>query len=184
MTRTSARRIDRALAPHLQTPPAESVVRELGHALRTDRRLWFLRLPVRLAFQRGELELEGTVPSLAVKRHLLRVAGAHPAVTRMTDRLHVQPTALMQDAELRDLIVDALLEDLAFADAEVRKQVKGATAVVQRGVSGHITVTVNDGVVTLEGDVATRMEKRLAGVVGAGHGGREKPAASSLGRAR
>jgi osmotically-inducible protein OsmY len=139
----------------------------VAHFLRSDQRLWFQRLPLRLSFDAGSLHIEGAVPSLAMKRNVLRLAAAHPAVWRVTERLRITPAALMTDPELRDQVVDALLEDGAFADCSIFKRSKGGLALVQRqgDGQGELTVGVERGVVKLEGKLATRGQQRLAGVL-------------------
>lgn len=139
------------------------------HALRSDRRLAFTHLPFRLSFAGDTLEINGEVPSLALKRRTLQVAAAsgYPGVAWVVDRLRVTPSTPMTDAAIREHVVDALIEEAAFRACVIRKQVKGAIESVQDPVEarGNVCVIVEDGVVTLDGELPTRAHKRLAGVL-------------------
>jgi osmotically-inducible protein OsmY len=121
-----------------------------------------------LDFADGMLTIDGEVADVAVKKLLLERAAALPAVTGLLDRLHVAPATPMGDKEIRDAVRDALLQEPALAECAIREWVKGEAVVVRdppEGARGDITVRVDDGVVTLEGDAPTMAHKRLAGVL-------------------
>lgn len=158
--------------PSLEAPSPERVVSAISDALDGDRRLGLRDWPVRVGFEDGTLELEGDVPSLAVKRRAVQLAARHPGITRVVDRLRVAPPAAMSDAVIRDHVMDALIEDAAFRQCTVRRQSKDAQGkdgreVVQAppDVRGDMCVRVERGVVTLRGVVPTRAHERLAGVL-------------------
>jgi osmotically-inducible protein OsmY len=73
----------------------------------------------------------------------------------------------MADGAVRDLLRDALVSETAFADCSIRVHVKDRLEIVQQPTAGtgSIDVKVEDGVVTLDGDVAGLVLKRLAGVL-------------------
>jgi osmotically-inducible protein OsmY len=146
---------------------APRVLRELAHALRSDQRLGFAHLPCRLAFEADTVELDGEVPSIAVKRRAAEVAAAHPAVRWVIDRLRVTPSSKMSDAMIADHVADALIEEPALTECVIRKRVKGLIEPVQNPscARGDVCVTVDNGVVTLDGELPTRAHERLAGVL-------------------
>lgn len=155
--------------PAIEGPASagDNPIPAIARALRSDRRLGFDHLPFQLAFDEGTLEMDGTVPTLAHKRRALQLAAAHPGVIWVVDRLRVTPSTAMSDAEIRDHVVDALLEEAAFLECAIRKTVKGVRERVQDppGGRGDVCVLVEDGVVTLDGELPSRAHKRLAGVL-------------------
>ena len=82
----------------------------------------------------------------------------------IVDRLHVRPATPMEDGAIRDLVRDALLEEPALLQCRVREFVKGDLEPA-RDPPGTIDIRVEDGVVTLDGDVTGLAQKRLAGAL-------------------
>ena len=123
--------------------------------------------PIRLAFANGELTMEGEVDHIAGKKLALEAAARVPGVSIIIDRLHVRPAAPMCDGDIRDKVRDALLEEIALASCTVRMWVKGQleTAREPPDATGTIDVRVEDGIVTLDGDVTGPGQKRVAGVL-------------------
>ena len=116
----------------------------------------------------GTLTITGEVPTVAVKKRLLERAAAHPEVSGIADRLRVAPAVHMGDKEIRDHVRDALLADPALADVAVLELVGGELLPARRPPAaqrGAIAISVEDGVVTLDGDVPGLAHKRLAGVL-------------------
>ena len=122
---------------------------------------------LRLAFADGDLIMEGELPSIAAKRLALESAAAVPGVDHIVDRLRVTPAERMEDGRIRDLVRDALLQEPALADCALREWVKGKLEAVRTPAParGTIDIRVEQGVVTLDGDVPGLSRKRLAGVL-------------------
>jgi osmotically-inducible protein OsmY len=121
-----------------------------------------------LDFDQGALTVEGEVADVAVKKLLLARAAAHPAVDGILDRLRVAPAQAMGDGQVRDLVRDALIEEPALAEVALRETIKGKVQSVREPPEqrrGDICVTVEDGVVTLDGEAPSLAHKRLAGVL-------------------
>lgn len=150
-----------------QASAREGQLAAIAHTLRSDLRLDLAHLPIRLAFEGGTLAVDGAVPTLAHKRRALQRAAAHPSVTWVVDRLRVTPSTLMNDAEIRDHVIGALLEEGAFAECAIRQRVACLLQTVQAPLRGRgdLCVSVDDGVVTLTGKLPTRAHKCLAGVL-------------------
>jgi osmotically-inducible protein OsmY len=146
---------------------ATRVIREVTRALRSDQRLGFADVPCRLAFEADTIEIDGDVPSIAIKRRAAEVAAAHPAVRWVIDRLRVTPSSRMSDAMIADHVADAWIEEPALTECVIRKRVKGRLEPVQNPscARGDVCVTVDNGIVTLEGELPTRAHERLAGVL-------------------
>ena len=146
---------------------AEQKLDLVRHALTAEPRIDLLHHPIRLAYDDGVLTLEGELSDVAAKRIALERAAAVPGVRRIIDRLRVTPAQAMTDGEIRDHVRNALLRDSALADCSIRVWIKGAPEVVRApdGAQGAIDIRVEDGVVTLDGDVPGWGRKRIAGVL-------------------
>ena len=122
-------------------------------------------LTVRLV--EGRLEIDGELPNVAAKRQVLERAAAIPGVSAVVDRLHVAPVRPMADADLRDELLKALLDEPAFSILAIREKARGRTAVVRTPCkcSGVIEYEARDGVAILGGEVPGLGHKRLAGVI-------------------
>lgn len=114
------------------------------------------------------LTIDGEVASVAVKKRLLRRAAAHSAVDGLIDRLRVAPARRMGDKQIRDLVRDALIQEPALLEVAIRERLDGEVRTLRElpsGCRGEICIKVEDGVVTLDGTLPSRMHKRLAGVL-------------------
>ena len=74
----------------------------------------------------------------------------------------------MSDVEIRGAVCRALVAEPVFAECEISEVAKGQTELVRgspRPPSGSIQCSVEDGVVTLTGDLPSLEHKRLAAVL-------------------
>jgi osmotically-inducible protein OsmY len=112
------------------------------------------------------LILEGEVENIAVKKLALELAAKVPGVPGIVDRLRIARTTPMGDDEIRAHLRDALLQEPAFANVSIQIQSDGQTEILRR-VDGnsYILASVQEGVVTLNGEVVSLTHKRLAGVL-------------------
>lgn len=122
---------------------------------------------IELAFADGDLVMEGEVPSIAAKKLSLEAAAAVRGVDHIIDRLRVTPAERMEDGRIRDLVRDVLLQEPALADCALQEWIKGKREAVRSPATprGAIEIRVEDGVVTLAGEVPGLSRKRLAGVL-------------------
>lgn len=122
---------------------------------------------IRLEFSEGVLTVEGEVPNVAVKKLALERAAAVPAVDGIVDRLHVRPAVPMGDQEIGNSVRDALLQEPWLADCELTLLRNGREESVRRVESprGAISISVKDGIVTLDGELPSLTRKRLAGAL-------------------
>jgi len=143
------------------------ILDQVRSALRSEPRVRPTAGPLRLGFGDGDLTIEGEVDHVAGKKRALEAAARVPGVETITDRLRVRPATPMGDGEIRDLVREGLLEDLTLRRCGVRVRVKGAIEVARAPAdpSGRIEVVVEDGIVTLDGEVSGLGLKRLAGVI-------------------
>jgi osmotically-inducible protein OsmY len=147
----------------------ERIVKEIRAALEKDTRINLHRYPIQIAVQNdGDLILDGVMADIAAKKLALVAAAEIHGVQRIIDRLKVTPAEKMGDAEIRDHVCKVLLEESALEQCFIHGLVGGGVATVQKAIlepAGSIVVAVNDGVVTLNGEVPSLTHKRLAGVL-------------------
>jgi osmotically-inducible protein OsmY len=144
------------------------ILRAVRIALSSEPKLNLSLHPITIALSDSDLILEGALPSLSMKKLALVRAAAVPGVDAIVDRLRIAPARHMSDAEIRDGVCHALVQDTAFAECAIHQRVKGRSELVRRGAGsprGAIECSVEDGVVTLDGDVPGLEHKRLAGVL-------------------
>lgn len=124
-----------------------------------------------LAFELGDdgtLVLEGEAGNIAAKKLALELAASVPGVTGVVDRVRVAPARRMGDGQIRDHVRDALLEEAAFENFGIRVQAGNQWETVREPISvpaSSIAVSVNDGVVTLNGLASSVSHKSLAGAL-------------------
>lgn len=145
----------------------QATLEAVRHALRSEPRIKLDAHPIKVAIDGGDLAMEGEVADIAAKKLALERAASVISGPRILDRLRVRPAERMADGAVRDLLRDALVSETAFADCSIRVHVKDRLEIVQQPTAGtgSIDVKVEDGVVTLDGDVPGLVLKRLAGVL-------------------
>jgi len=136
-------------------------------ALAAEPRLGAQRHPVALVLEGDVLTMEGEVEDVAAKKVALERAAAVKGVRSIVDRLRVRPACAMTDAEIRDHLCDALLDEPALRECALRCRHAGRDEVLrapERPV-GRIEAEIENGVVVLSGEVPGLGHKRLAGVL-------------------
>ena len=143
------------------------VLARVRSALHSEPRIHPTLGPIHLAFATGDLLMEGEVDHIAGKKLALEAAAKVPGVNGIIDRLRVRPATPMGDGDIRDKVRDALLEEGVLASCTIRTWDQGRLETMREppDATGAINVRVEDGVVTLDGDVTGSGQKRLAGVL-------------------
>lgn len=146
---------------------ADDVTRRILGALEREPRVNLHRYPLKVEVGTdGVAILEGEAESVAAKKIALRLAAAAPGVTGIADRLRVAPAQRMTDAEIRDRVRDALIEEAAFDDYGISVISDGDRRSIRPPrENSYIEAEVRDGVVTLNGKVGSFSHKCLAGVL-------------------
>lgn len=145
----------------------QTVLDAVRSALHSEPRVHPTAGPIHLSFADNALTMEGEVDHIAGKKLALEAAARIPGVSIIVDRLHVRPATPMGDGDIRDKVRDALLEEVALANCTIRVWDKSRWETIREPADaiGAIDVLVEDGVVTLDGDVAGLGQKRIAGVL-------------------
>jgi osmotically-inducible protein OsmY len=147
------------------SPLLDRVRLRLQHSPRGD----LLRSGMSVFLENGDLVLEGEVADIADKKTALLQAAMVAGVGPIIDRLHVRPSARRPDADiLRD--VSRLLDaEVALSDCLVQGTACGnhsrTRVLCPEGWQGDIEIRVEDGVVTLDGDVPSLAQKCLASIL-------------------
>jgi osmotically-inducible protein OsmY len=125
--------------------------------------------PIEMDFNGGALTLEGEVPNIGCKKLALEVASSVQGVRSIIDRLRVTPEERAGDGAIREAVCKHLLGDVDFHNCGFRVLKKGQVEALREPTgedsSGSMVVSVDDGVVTLAGQVISLSHKRLAGVL-------------------
>jgi len=109
--------------------------------------------------------LAGEVSTIAAKKLALEAVAAQPGVAGIIDRLHVHPAQAMADGEIADHLQRALMGDSAFGFCEIRRAGDGRGGATAGSGQPFVELRVEDGIVTLDGEVPSLTHKRLAGVL-------------------
>ncbi len=145
------------------------ITRNLMAALEHEPRVNLHRDAIAVDYLDGVATLTGEVADIAAKRLALEHAAALPDVRAIIDRLRIRPAERMGDGAIADHLQHSLTSDSAFDDSAIYRVVRGIRTVVRSTAEAAprawIEIRVDDGVVTLDGDVASLSHKRLAGAL-------------------
>lgn len=143
-------------------------MKQVRAALEHEARIDPVTHPIAMKYGDDVLTLEGEVPHVGAKKLALEAAAAVPAVRGIVDRLRVTPAERLGDGTIRDAVCAGLLGDLDFQNCSLRVRTKGQDETLREvnGEScGTIEIAVEDGVVTLTGQVISLSHKRIAGAL-------------------
>jgi osmotically-inducible protein OsmY len=145
----------------------DTVVKDLMAAFEREPLIKLHSSPIAIDYGNGVVTLTGDTETLAAKKTALEVASSIPGVAGIVDRLHVLPAEPMEDGEIRTHVCNAILAETLLEPYALRALVKGHMESVRepKVSSGAIEVEVAEGVVTLNGRVASLSQKRMAGVL-------------------
>jgi osmotically-inducible protein OsmY len=129
--------------------------------------------PIDTSFSGGALTVAGEVPDIASKKRIVHLAHSLGGATELVDHLPAKVESPLGDGALRDSVRVRLLQAADFRNCVIRALVKGQVEMLRGTMdaagngdgSGAIEVTVQDGVVTLTGQVISLSHRRLAGVL-------------------
>lgn len=147
---------------------SEAVLKKIRAAFEREPRINLHRHPIAMAFDDGVLTLEGEVEDIAAKKLALELGGAEDGVRGVVDRLRVIPTDRREDGDIRDAVCSFLLQEPTLFNATMKVWQKERVETLRNAgaePAGTIVVTVENGVITLDGEVLSLSHKRLAGVL-------------------
>jgi osmotically-inducible protein OsmY len=144
------------------------VVERVEAALRRMPELDFARYPIGVKLRGDVLTMEGEVSDIAAKKLALEQGAMPHEVRWVEDRIRVAPAVAMGDGEIRDHVRDALLGEPSLTECAVRLYARGAVIIGREPplpARGAVDVSIDRGVVTLDGRTPSLSHKRLAGVL-------------------
>lgn len=149
---------------------SQHVVRRISARLERDTRVNLHRSPISVRLEDSRVILEGEMTAISEKRAAVDCARRELLELKtyaLVDRLHVKPVEHRQNLELKEEVAAALGGEPVFRDYTLAAVVNGNTGTIHDAGSGagNITVTIENGCVTLAGRVASSSHKRLAEVL-------------------
>ncbi|GAB6067232.1 hypothetical protein JCM13664_05500 [Methylothermus subterraneus] len=123
---------------------------------------------IAVQYHAGGIVLTGEVAEISAKRRAYYTALEVPGVSSVDDRLRVKPAQAMGDDEILAHLTKMLYEDLAFKHYGLSAiNHKGERQILRQldGQAGSFLVHVEDGTVTLSGQVKSLCDRRLAEVM-------------------
>jgi hypothetical protein len=137
---------------------SDTVLKQVMAAFERESHLKLQNHPIHMSFDDGALTVAGEVPDIVSKK-------------RLVDQLRVIANPPVGDGELRTHICERLAQAVDFRNCVICARIKGQLEVLRGTMdqagndgSGVIEVTVEDGVVTLTGQVISLSHRRLASV--------------------
>jgi osmotically-inducible protein OsmY len=146
----------------------QTVIKQVIAALARDVRVNLHRSPIRVDFSDGLVVLSGEVEDIATKKTAVEIAASLSDVYGVGDRLRVAPAQRKADGDVRDSVSQFLLQESALMTCTVQAKIKDGIERLREASPqgcGEITITVEDGVVHLDGHVCSLEHKRLVGVL-------------------
>lgn len=145
----------------------EAVLREIRHTLEREPRIDFAHEIINIVFVNGELLLSGEVSDISVKRLAAKRASEVPDVVTVRDELRIRTDKILRDSEIHDLVHGSLAAEPALGGCTLRRRDGEGfrTTRIPEVAVGRIDVLIARGVVTLNGEVPSIAQKRLAGVL-------------------
>lgn len=124
--------------------------------------------PIEIRKSGQGLELKGEMENIAMKRLAVRMAGELVGPESVDDKLTVTPSEPREDGAIRDGIQMAFLDEPVFRETTLYVWNKGKWETL-RQVSGRsegrIEISVEEGTVTLAGEVWSLSHKRMASLL-------------------
>jgi osmotically-inducible protein OsmY len=151
----------------------DAVLKQVLAAFEHESHLNLHNHPIHMSFSGGALTVAGEMPDIAPKKRIVRLARSFNGAGELVDRLRVKVEAPVRDGALRDSVRERLLHAVDVRNCVICTLVKGQVEMLRGTMdaagngdgSGAIEITVQDGVVTLTGQVTSLSHKRLAGVL-------------------
>jgi osmotically-inducible protein OsmY len=145
------------------------LVAKVRRCLRDTPRGDLLGQGVSVLMDEEDLVLAGEVDGIADKKTALEAAAAVIGVGAIIDRLHIRAAVHRSDRELLEdtkrLLGDEWALSACLVQSRAAKDHNRTRALWCEGFQGAIAITVENGVITLDGEVPGLLEKRLAGAL-------------------
>jgi osmotically-inducible protein OsmY len=141
--------------------PVSDLYARLQHQLGLDAR----QQQVAIEMMGGVVVLDGEVDDISTKRRVARAAREAFGEDQVEDRLTVRPTQSREDGAISTTLCETLLQESVFRRFSMnlwRKEEMHMIRDVPANGEGHLDVIVDNGVVTLAGEVWSLSHARMA----------------------
>jgi osmotically-inducible protein OsmY len=148
--------------------PRAQITRQVHALLEREARINIHRHPIDIHHADGVLVLEGEVADVTAKKLALELAASVRGVDGIVDRLRVDPGEPRGDGAVRDSLARRLLEHQEFRNCTLRAAASGRVETLRSAQAdgvGEIEISVEGGVIVLEGHVISQSHMRFAGVL-------------------
>lgn len=148
--------------------PNEEILKQIRASFEREPHIDPHRHHLAMTLDNGVLTLEGEVADIAAKKLALELCGATHGVRGIVDRLRVAPSERKGDGAIRTAVSAFLLQEPALRNIALRTRHKGREETLRAETAesaGNIEISVEDGIITLDGEVLSLSHKRLAGVL-------------------
>lgn len=146
----------------------EAILKQLHAALEHEARIDMQSRPIDISIKEGAILLGGEVQDIAQKKRAVRAVGAVKRDFDVLDRLRINPGERVGDGATRDAVADLLLRDIDFRSCRIKVRTPSGVETLREPLGewcGEVEISVEDGVVTLKGEMISLTHKRLAGVL-------------------
>lgn len=155
-------------APTVSVSTETEVAKRILAALEHEPRVNLHRHPIRIEIENEVATLEGEVDSVAAKKLALGIAAATAGIVGIVDRLRVSRSTRMTDGEIQNHLRDAWLQEPAFRDVTLLIESDGQREAIRKARGrpyAFLMGSVEEGIVTLNGQLGSLSHKRLAGLL-------------------
>jgi osmotically-inducible protein OsmY len=145
----------------------EKLTKAIHAALEREPAINLHQYPIRIEVNEGVVVLEGEVENIIAKRLAPRLVAGVDGVRGVLDRLRIVPGERRGDGAIRDVVYQALAEELLFNGYTIRLG-EGQPAFDKEpgdAEKNTIEIDVTDGVVTLTGSAGSLSHKRWTDVL-------------------
>jgi osmotically-inducible protein OsmY len=135
-------------------------------ALESDTRLDVRHHPINVSLREGSLVLDGSLETIAAKRLATAIVHQVAQGFPVSDQLRVVAGKSREEGVLRNEACNTLLQEPVFTECNLRLKRNGTVETLRQASDGcTIDLTIQNGVVTLEGCVGSLTHRRLAEVL-------------------
>lgn len=148
------------------TEADDVILERVRAALMAEHRVDLAHHPIGIHVAKGAVTLAGTLGDLGAKKVALQVARDVSGVLDVGDRLTVRPATRISDADLQDRVLGNLINDPSIGDYALFIVDQGRMIEKSRpqNLDGQIVIEIEDGIVTLRGEVANFRDKSQVGI--------------------
>ncbi|HTR10832.1 MAG TPA: BON domain-containing protein [Paraburkholderia sp.] len=150
----------------------DAILRQVMAAFERESHLKLHNGPIHISLESGALTVTGEVPDVASKKRLIQLTRAHSGGEALIDRLRVSVAQPLGDGELRTRICERFLQTIEYRNCVICARAKGQLEMLRGTMdqagdegAGVVEVNVEDGVVTLTGQVISLSHRRLASAI-------------------